>query len=261
LAWTLAHATLLESLSAVLQESLMPIGWNPTAAGSELVAGLALGFAARADDDRTTAGVLGASCATVTRLAAAAESPSAAAVHSWAARLQGEIHVVLRTTSFPWRELLAAREGDVLALGRRTRCWRNVLLIHTSGHEDNAPSSDWSASYDGERRLEICDARLEDLAEVVMSEPMTDELDTKAANTHALENLPVVLDFDVGTLRVPLAELALLKPGYVFQLPGRLENAQVVIRANGKRIGRGELVAVGDMLGVQLLVIDADGLR
>ena len=62
----------------------------------------------------------------------------------------------------------------------------------------------------------------------------------------ALDSIPVSLDFDVGTLAVPLATLAAIKPGYVFELPNRLEDARVVIRANGTPIGRGELVAVGE---------------
>jgi flagellar motor switch/type III secretory pathway protein FliN len=35
----------------------------------------------------------------------------------------------------------------------------------------------------------------------------------------------------------------------------------VVIRANGTRVGVGELVAVGDVLGVQLVALEIDGLR
>jgi flagellar motor switch/type III secretory pathway protein FliN len=35
----------------------------------------------------------------------------------------------------------------------------------------------------------------------------------------------------------------------------------VVIRANGTRVGYGELVAVGDVLGVQLLALETNGLR
>ena len=259
-AWTLAHTTLLETLCGLLQESLLPVGWQPTVALDEAVDVLALDFSAQAADGRTTAGVLGTSSAVVARLAASAAPGSPeAAVRTWAARLQGEIHILMRTSPFPGHELLAARVGDVLVLGRRTACWRNVRLAHSPGDATAVPWRSWSATYDGER-LEICAALLDDPAEVVMMPERTvDDSGTKSADT--LECLPVVLDFEVGTLRVPLAELALLKPGYVFQLPDRLESARVVIRANGKRIGRGELVAVGDTLGVQLLAIDADGLR
>ena len=258
-AWTLAHAALLEALGGLLQESLLPASWQPSVAMSEAVDILPLHFSARAADGRTSAGVLGTSPAMVMRLATSAATGSAvAAVQTWAARLQGRLHIVLRTSPFPGHELLAARVGDVLVLGRRTRCWRNMRLLHSPGGAAAVPWRSWSATYDGER-LEIGAALLDDPTEGIMSEQTVDESGTQAADT--LESVPVMLDFEVGTLRVPLAELALLKPGYVFQLPDRLDSAHVVIRANGKRIGRGELVAVGDTLGVQLLTIDADGLR
>lgn len=79
--------------------------------------------------------------------------------------------------------------------------------------------------------------------------------------TGAADNIPVSLDFDLGNLALPLGELAALKPGYVFELPGGLEKVRVVIRANGTRVGVGELVAVGDVLGVQLVALEIDGLR
>ena len=47
----------------------------------------------------------------------------------------------------------------------------------------------------------------------------------------------------------------------MFELPGNLDAVRVVIRANGTRVGHGELVAVGDVLGVQLLAFDTDELR
>ena len=50
-----------------------------------------------------------------------------------------------------------------------------------------------------------------------------------------------------------LSDIAGLQPGYVFALPAHLEGANVTIRANGRVAGQGELVAVGDTLGVRLL--------
>ncbi len=58
-----------------------------------------------------------------------------------------------------------------------------------------------------------------------------------------------------------LGELASLKPGYVFELPNSLDTVRVVIRANGTHVGHGELVAVADVLGVQLLALETDGFR
>lgn len=66
-------------------------------------------------------------------------------------------------------------------------------------------------------------------------------------------NLPVQLAFDVGRVEVSIGDLAALQPGYVFALPAQLQGANVTIRANGRIAGRGEVVAVGDTLGVRLL--------
>lgn len=69
----------------------------------------------------------------------------------------------------------------------------------------------------------------------------------------ASRKLPVEVAFEVGRLQLPLGKLAELQPGYVFAVPAQLEGANVTIRANGEAVGQGELVSVGDTLGVRLL--------
>lgn len=66
-------------------------------------------------------------------------------------------------------------------------------------------------------------------------------------------NLPVRVEFELARTEMSVGELADLQPGYVFPLATTLEGSNVVIRANGRVAGRGELVAVGDTLGVRLL--------
>src|SRR3546814_706341 len=68
-----------------------------------------------------------------------------------------------------------------------------------------------------------------------------------------VRNLPVQRAFDIGRLEVSVGDLASLQPGYVFALPAQLQGANVTIRANGRTAGRGEVVAVGDTIGVRLL--------
>src|SRR3546814_2588586 len=68
-----------------------------------------------------------------------------------------------------------------------------------------------------------------------------------------VRNLPVQLAFDIGRLEVSVGDLASLQPGYVFALPAQLQGANVTIRANGRTAGRGEVVAMGDTIGVRLL--------
>ena len=65
--------------------------------------------------------------------------------------------------------------------------------------------------------------------------------------------LPVQVTFEIARVEMPVGKLADLQPGHVFPVPAQLEGANVTIRANGEAVGQGELVSVGDTLGVRLL--------
>lgn len=66
-----------------------------------------------------------------------------------------------------------------------------------------------------------------------------------------LNELPVRLVFEVGRVEVTLGELGQIGPGHVFALSGAA--GLVDILANGRRIGQGELVQVGEGAGVRVL--------
>jgi len=67
-----------------------------------------------------------------------------------------------------------------------------------------------------------------------------------------VDDLPVQLLFDVGQIDVSVAQLRTLREGYTFELPGAV-TPLVTIRANGREVGQGELVEVGDKLGVRIV--------
>lgn len=67
-----------------------------------------------------------------------------------------------------------------------------------------------------------------------------------------LENLPVTLVFELGRTALPLGELKQLAPGAIVPLPEVAKEIVDVI-ANGKRVGRGEVVRIGESLGVRLV--------
>ena len=90
-----------------------------------------------------------------------------------------------------------------------------------------------------------------------MSEDIRPAAEGNAAAS--LADVPVRLEFEIGNLSLPLGQLASLKPGFMFRLKGRADGVRVIIRANGAQVGHGELVAIGDSLGVQLLAIDSVG--
>jgi type III secretion system YscQ/HrcQ family protein len=67
----------------------------------------------------------------------------------------------------------------------------------------------------------------------------------------ALDELEVDLTFVVGQATVTLGELRALAPGAAFELTTPVGEA-VTIHANGRPIGKGELLEVGDRVGVRI---------
>jgi type III secretion protein Q len=66
-----------------------------------------------------------------------------------------------------------------------------------------------------------------------------------------LNDIPVKLLFELGRIELSLAEIRQLAAGAVIPLSRPLEES-VDISANGRRIGRGSLVRIGDNLGVRI---------
>lgn len=66
-----------------------------------------------------------------------------------------------------------------------------------------------------------------------------------------LDELQVILVFELGRRTLPMAEVVGLAAGHVIEL-GPVEGAAVSVLANGARLGRGEMVRVGDTLAVRL---------
>lgn len=83
---------------------------------------------------------------------------------------------------------------------------------------------------------------------------MEDNIDpakTRRLEDAALDAIPVRVIFELGRLELPLEELATLGPGALVPLVRPLDEPLDVV-ANGKRIGYGTLVRIGDSLGVRI---------
>lgn len=72
-----------------------------------------------------------------------------------------------------------------------------------------------------------------------------------------LDEIPVKLVFELGRVELSLREIRELAPGAVVALARPLEESVDVV-ANGRRIGRGNLIQVGDSLGVRLVRLFED---
>jgi type III secretion protein Q len=64
-------------------------------------------------------------------------------------------------------------------------------------------------------------------------------------------DLPV--QFEVDTVALPLSQLYALRPGYVLELSTPVAEAQLKLVTHGQTIGYGELVTVGEHLGIRIL--------
>ncbi|WFP65777.1 MULTISPECIES: type III secretion system cytoplasmic ring protein SctQ [unclassified Mesorhizobium] len=67
-----------------------------------------------------------------------------------------------------------------------------------------------------------------------------------------LDELSVALAFEIGRTAMPLGEVRQLAPGAIVSLADVAE-ATVDILANGRRVGRGEIVRIGESLGVRIV--------
>ena len=90
------------------------------------------------------------------------------------------------------------------------------------------------------------------------SAPMTGPIHASSINGSPtsgeawLSSLECDLTFEVGSLRMTVAEVSQLKAGHSLRLGVRLQEQPVRILASGRQIARGELAAVGDELVVVL---------
>ena len=75
------------------------------------------------------------------------------------------------------------------------------------------------------------------------------------AGLDVLADVQMEVTVELGRVRMTVRELLSLQPGNVVELD-RLAGSPVDVLVNGTTIGRGELVVVGDELGVRMTQIE-----
>jgi len=257
LAWSLAHESQLMRLSDGLGVALIPVDGPDGADDGEPDARLWLEFAIRDADAALSApprhrGQLRLPYAWLPRLLDRAEQPflddPLPALGPWRA-LATPVAVRFDGPELTAADWQALRPGDVIVAGTRTR------PPQVSAH---AVGAAWPlAGTPGGWRV---DGAAQSIPSAHRESPAMNDNETSAAaapveidEDAGARKLPVRIEFEIGRIEMSIGELSTLQPGYVFALPAHLEGANVTIRANGRATGRGEVVAVGDTLGVRLL--------
>jgi type III secretion protein Q len=82
-----------------------------------------------------------------------------------------------------------------------------------------------------------------------------DGISSKDKRTKQIDDIPVKLVFQLGETPMKFGELLRLQPGYIFALEADPKKP-VTIKANGRPLGTGELVEIGDSIGVRVLQLE-----
>jgi type III secretion protein Q len=181
---------------------------------------------------------------TVARLPVAAASPLPAALRDLPAPLRLEIgHVTLRLG-----ELRSITRGDIVAI----EPWSlqgAVLGVRAYVGRHTRPAFRAEVRGTNLTVLPFQDAMTMKTAAPANKPAPGDALDP---SLESLEGLEVTVRFEAGQLQLPLRELGQVKPGHVFDLGQPLTQSVVRIVAHGSVVGKGQLVAIGERLGVRV---------
>lgn|GEM_PF-2019420 len=265
LAFTLAYETLIARLSALLGMPLLPLELHPAAATSAEIWHW-VGFRFERDEQTHCHGLLGLDHAGVDALAAVA---------GWHRDVETNPRIETDQLPLTCRLMLPALElgaatlrkldhGDVVVLGRRSALLGALRLRAASGE----------AAIDSRRAWWVRAATggisiIRALSEVESRNDMTTPDDQPGLPGSDLSEegdprdaIPIRVELLLDTITLTLAELAEISAGQTLALRQSVENSRVTLRANGKVLGSGELVALGDMLGLKVMRIgEARGLQ
>jgi type III secretion protein Q len=172
--------------------------------------------------------------------------------------------LILGVKRLPVETLRALEPGDVLL--RATFPSLDAAQPGTS-HDLSAPRARLRAvaAWGTPGLTRVCAAvEIDGQSLVIVKEPnMSEELDPASADAGLaiddpadpirIGELELPVQFEIDTVALPLAQLSALGPGYVLELPVPAADAQLRLVAHGQTIGYGELVTVGEHLGIRII--------
>jgi flagellar motor switch/type III secretory pathway protein FliN len=250
LAWTAVHEPVIGLLRVLFQCDWMPQVIDDAAAPGE---GVRAGFVVQASDGQPIAnGVLQLDAPCLQRLATRAPlaepriSPALLAVRT-------RLPVVLDEFTLDAAELAAVSRGAIIRLDNRTLAGGAARVAIPAGR------TRLIADVTG-----TCATIVGQCTSIPKESPMSHEPPTAGAAPDgsasapqidrgvAVGALPVRLGFTAGHLSLPFAALADVGAGFVFELGKQLDDQVITIEANDVPIALGELVVIGDLVGVRI---------
>ncbi|SDH29397.1 type III secretion system cytoplasmic ring protein SctQ [Paraburkholderia phenazinium] len=172
--------------------------------------------------------------------------------------------LIIGSKPLPVETLNALEPGDVLLRGVFASLNTTLLVAPTDPSVPRTrPRAVAAWGTPGLTRL--CAAvEIDGQSLVIVKEPnMSEELDPASADAGLaidqpedpirIGELELPVQFEIDTVALPLAQLSALGPGYVVELPVPVADAQLRLVAHGQTIGYGELVTVGEHLGIRII--------
>jgi type III secretion system YscQ/HrcQ family protein len=262
LAWSLAYEPLLEQLSDLLGVPLLPVELLPAPSAPGEIWHWA-GFRFDRGEDNRCEGLIGLDRAALDAMAGATGWTRGA---DSASRLgRGDVPLPCRlrlpTQTLPSSTLKALEPGAVLLIGQRVSVVAALRLCVDTGSPDVDMRHAWAASAELGGIIITRSLTEAELRNETMTQDSPD--DANAIETADVRDaIPIRVELLLDTLELSLAELERISAGQVLSLAQPVDGARVVLRANGKTFGSGELVSLGELLGVKLTRIgDQRGLQ
>lgn len=159
-----------------------------------------------------------------------------------------EWRAVVGTTRLPTAEVRALQEYDVVVIDDATytadglECWLGAGPTRRFAGRVSLRTG----------RLHMVDFTTKGNA--FMTQPDAGE---PPGQQIGFDEIPVSLRFEVAQWQAPLGEMAKLTTGTVIDLGRRVDEQSVTVWVEQRCIGKGQLVAIGERLGVRLLSIFA----
>ena len=178
--------------------------------------------------------------------------------------------IVLGVKALPVATLHELSPGDVLLRALFPGFDAQILASHETAPDGvrkgtGAPAPLAVAAWGTPGLKRLCAAvQFDGPTPILAKEPhMSDKLDSAFVDAAATVNpaddllgigeLELPVQFEIDTVAMPLAQLSTLGPGYVIEFPVPFEDARLRLVVHGRTIGYGELVTVGEHLGVRII--------
>jgi flagellar motor switch/type III secretory pathway protein FliN len=253
LAWTACHEPLIELLRAVFRRDWVPEGIGDCDAPAHSAC-IQAGFTVlRADGLAVVSGVASVDASWIRTLATRGLGAEPR-LHPFLNLVRTRLPLVIDELDVPPAELASIAPGAVVRVDNRTLSRPVSRIVVPAGEVRLVVDvSGVQATVVGLVSTPIGGDAMSDV------QPPADDAIAGSQKPAVRPNagvqvgtLPVRLMFSAGRLTLPFASLSDIGPGYVFALEKRLDDHAITMYANDVPIAVGELVTIGDLVGVRV---------